>query len=130
MEFKSESKLHRVVLYAGTQIGSHNLLGDFCSIREECQIGNYCIISRNVSVNYNTKIGNDTKIMDNSHITGNMIIGNHVFITVLVATTNDNTMGREEYNGNHVRGAIIGDDVTIELRLIFCRGLRSGIMQL
>lgn len=101
------------VLYAGTIIGHNNLFGDFCSIREECKIGNNCIISRNVSVNYNTEIGNDTKIMDNSHITGNMKIGNHVFISVLVATTNDNTMGREEYDDNHVRGAVICDDVTI-----------------
>lgn len=102
-----------VVLYAGTTIGHNNLLGDFCSIREDCKIGNNCIISRNVSVNYNTEIGNYTKIMDNTHITGNMKIGNHVFISVLVATTNDNTMGREEYNSEHVFGATIEDDVTI-----------------
>lgn len=102
-----------VVLYAGTTIGHNNLLGDFCSIREECKIGNNCIISRNVSVNYNTEIGDNTKIMDNTHITGNMKIGNHVFISVLVATTNDNTMGREEYNPDKVYGAVIEDDVTI-----------------
>lgn len=102
-----------VVLYTGTKVGKNNLLGDFCSIREECEIGNNCIISRNVSINYNTRIGNDTKIMDNSHITGNMKIGNRVFISVLVATTNDNTMGREEYDEAHVQGAVIGDDVTI-----------------
>lgn len=102
-----------VVLYVGSKIGKNNLLGDFCSIREECSTGNGCIISRNVSVNYNTIIGNNTKIMDNTHITGNMKIGNNVFISVLVATTNDNTMGREEYNENHVQGAIIEDNVTI-----------------
>lgn len=102
-----------VVLYTGTEIGQNNLLGDFCSIREECKIGNNCIISRNVSINYNTSIGNHTKIMDNTHITGNMKIGNHVFISVLVATTNDNTMGREEYNEDHVQGATIEDHVTI-----------------
>ncbi len=102
-----------VVLYAGSTFGHNNLFGDFCSVREECHVGNNCILSRNVSVNYNTVIGNDTKIMDNSHITGNMKIGNHVFISVLVATTNDNTMGREEYNPDHVYGAVIEDDVTI-----------------
>ena len=102
-----------VVLYAGSKIGHNTLLGDFCSIREECSIGDCCIISRNVSVNYNTTIGNHTKIMDNTHITGNMIIGNHVFISVLVATTNDNTMGREEYQEDHVKGAVIEDYVTI-----------------
>lgn len=102
-----------VVLYAGTKIGKRNLLGDFCSIREDCNIGEYCIISRNVSVNYNTTIGNNTKIMDNSHITGNMTIGNNVFISVLVATTNDNAMGRAEYNEDNIQGAKIGDFVTI-----------------
>ncbi len=102
-----------VVLYAGTKIGNKSLLGDYCSIREECVVGDHCIISRNVSVNYNTVIGNYTKIMDNTHITGDMVIGNHVFISVLVATTNDNTMGREEYDEKHVKGAVIEDYVTI-----------------
>lgn len=102
-----------VVLYTGTQIGNHNLLGDYCSVREECRIGNHCILSRNVSVNYNTQIGNDTKIMDNSHITGNMVIGNSVFISVLVSTTNDNAMGRNGYDEDHVIGATIGDRATI-----------------
>ncbi len=102
-----------VVLYAGTKIGHNTLLGDNCSIREDCIVGDYCIVSRNVSVNYDTVIGDYTKIMDNTHITGNMRIGNHVFISVLVATTNDNTMGREDYNEDHVKGAIIEDYVTI-----------------
>ena len=102
-----------VVLYTGTQIGHNNLFGDYCSIREECRIGCNCIISRNVSINYNTSIGNNTKIMDNTHITGNMKIGNHVFISVLVSTTNDNTMGREEYNEDHVCGPTIKDNVTV-----------------
>ena len=64
-------------------------------------------------MNYNTVIGHDTKIMDNSHITGNMKIGNHVFISVLVSTTNDNSMGRKEYNEDDVQGAQIGDYTTI-----------------
>ena len=45
-----------VVIYAGTEIGSKNLLGDFCSIREDCKTGFGCLISSNVSVNYNTMI--------------------------------------------------------------------------
>jgi len=102
-----------VVVYSGTQVGNHTLLGDYCSIREDCAIGDYCIISRNVSVNYETVIGNYTKIMDNTHITGNMTIGNHVFISVLVATTNDNAMGREGYNKESIHGAVIHDYVTI-----------------
>lgn len=115
-----------VVLYAGCRIGHNNLLGDFCSIREDCAVGNNCIISRNVSVNYNTSIGDYTKIMDNTHITGNMKIGNHVFISVLVATTNDNTMGRIEYNEDHVRGAIIDDYVTVGAAANILPGVNIG----
>lgn len=115
-----------VVLYVGSRIGKNNLLGDFCSIREECVVGNYCIISRNVSVNYNTRIGDYTKIMDNTHITGNMKIGSHVFISVLVATTNDNTMGRAEYNEDHVQGAVIEDNVTVGAAANILPGVKIG----
>lgn len=101
------------IVYSGTKIGKNTLLGDYCSIRENCIVGDYCIISRNVSVNYNTKIGNRTKIMDNSHITGDAIIEEDVFISVLVSTTNDNTMGREAYNVDHVRGPWIKKGCTI-----------------
>lgn len=93
-------------IYAGNKIGTYTLLGDNCSIREDCIVGDYCIISRNVSVNYNTKIGNHVKVMDNSHITGNMIIEDDVFISVLVATTNDNSIGRDSYSDN-MKGAYI-----------------------
>ena len=101
------------IVYSGTEIGNNTLLGDNCSIREDCTIGSYCIISRNVSINYETSVGDHTKIMDNTHITGNMRIGHHVFISVLVATTNDNTMGRSEYGEDHVKGPVIEDYVTI-----------------
>lgn len=99
-------------IYAGVEIKNNCLLGDYASIREHCEIGEYTIISRNVSINYNTKIGNHTKIMDNSHITGNAKIGNNVFISVLVATTNDNSMGQKGYN-NEVNGPIIKDNVKV-----------------
>ena len=115
-----------VIVYTGTEIGDHTLLGDHCSVREECSIGSYCIISRNVSVNYNTKIGSYTKIMDNTHITGNMRIGEHVFISVLVATTNDNTMGREKYDPDHVIGATIEDFVTIGAAANILPGITIG----
>lgn len=115
-----------VVLYSGTEIGQNVLLGDYCSIREDCKVGNFCIVSRNVSVNYETTIGDYTKIMDNTHITGNMEIGSHVFISVLVATTNDNSMGREEYDETRVRGARIEDYVTIGAAANILPGVSIG----
>ncbi|MEG2234556.1 MAG: transferase [Oscillospiraceae bacterium] len=101
------------IVYAGTKIGNNTLLGDYCSFREDCEVGEFCLIGRNVSVNYEASIGHHTKIMDNSIITGNIKIGNHVFISVLVSTSNDNTMGREDYNIDHVYGAVIEDYVTV-----------------
>ena len=50
--------------------------------------------------------------MDNSHITGNAIIGNNVFISVLVSTTNDNNMGLNGYNDS-VIGPVIKDNACI-----------------
>lgn len=101
------------IVYEGVTIGQHTLLGDHCSIREECIVGDFCLISRNVTINYNTVIGSNTKIMDSTHITGNVVIEDHVFISTLVATTNDNTMGREEYHEDHVKGPHIKRYATI-----------------
>lgn len=102
------------IVYAGTEIGQDVLLGDNASIREECLIDDNCIIARNVSVNYNTRIGHHTKIMDNSHITGNAIIEDHVFISVLVATTNDNSMGKGgAYDEEREKGPYIKTGATI-----------------
>lgn len=114
------------IVYAGTVIGQHTLLGDHCSVREECSIGDYCLVSRNVSVNYHTTIGSYTKIMDNTHITGNMVIEDHVFISTLVATTNDNTMGREEYSERHVKGPYIKRYTTIGAAANILPGITIG----
>lgn len=115
-----------VVIYTGTKIGHNTLLGDNCSIREKCVIGDFDIISRNVSVNYETEIGSYTKIMDNAHITGNMKIGDHVFISVLVASTNDNSMGREDNAVEHLSGPVVEDYVTIGAGASLLPGVNVG----
>lgn len=114
------------VIYTGTEIGHNNLLGDNCSVRENCEIGDYDIISRNVTVNYETKIGSHTKIMDNSHITGDMIIGDHVFISVMVSSTNDNSMGRDADATEKLAGPIIEDYVTVGASAVLLPGVKIG----
>ncbi len=97
------------VIYMGVKIGHHSMICDTACIREGCEIGDYTVIAMGVTVNYNTKIGSRVKIMDNSHITGNAIIEDDVFISTLVSTTNDNTMGRKPTTGRDwtERGPII-----------------------
>lgn len=103
---------HAVIFYDVT-IANNTLIGDGASIREQCTIGSFCIISRYVTINYNTKIGSHVKIMDLTHITGNMVIEDNVFVSTMVATTNDNELGGKGYTehivGPHIKsGAMIG----------------------
>jgi UDP-3-O-[3-hydroxymyristoyl] glucosamine N-acyltransferase len=101
------------VIYYDVEIGKNTLIGDNASIREQVKIGEFCILSRGVTVNYNTQIGNRTKIMDLTHITGNCQIGDDVFISVLVATTNDRAIGHLEYEEDRIQGPKISNKVAI-----------------
>lgn len=112
------------VVFYDVAVGNNTLLGDGASIREKCSIGSFCILSRYVTVNYNTSIGSHTKIMDNTHITGNAVIGDRVFISLMVGTTNDNVV-RAGYSA-HVQGPIIEDDVVIGVGASLLPAVRIG----
>lgn len=114
---------HSVIFY-DVKIGNNTLLGDGASVREQCSIGSKCILSRYVTVNYNTKIGDRTKIMDCTHITGNAVIGNDVFVSLLVGTTNDNVV-RAGYS-DHVVGPTIEDGAVIGVGVSMLPNLRVG----
>ena len=115
-----------VVFYRGTTIGSENLFGDMCSIREQCVIGDHCIIARMVTINYETRIGNHVKVMDNTHLTGNMIIEDGVFISVLVSTTNDNAMDRVKETVGHFGGPIIRRGASVGASAVLLPGVTVG----
>ena len=110
-----------VVLYRGTTIGRDTLLGDLCSVREECTVGDNSIIARGVTVNYNTRIGSRVKIQDNTHLTGNMVIEDGVFVSVLVSTTNDNSMDRGPHDSSKFGGPIIRRGASIGAAAVYCR---------
>ena len=114
------------VIYTDVQIGNETLVGDNASIREKCRIGKLCLIGRNVTVNYNTTIGDSSKIMDLTNITGNMIIGSHVFISILVATADDDYFGRKGYDERFVRGPVIEDYAMVGAGAIILPGVRVG----
>jgi len=114
-----------VVIFYDVKIGDNTLLGDGASIREKCSIGSYCILSRYVTVNYATTIGNRTKIMDCSHITGKANIGDNVFISVLVGSTNDNIV-RVGYEEERIQGPTIEDNVVIGVGASLLPSLHIG----
>lgn len=101
------------VIYYDVEVGNNCLIGDGASIREGCRIGSRCIIGRYVTVNYATLIGDDVKIMDHSWLAGNMSVGNDVFISGGVLTTNDNDMGMRGYEEGRVVGPTIESGVRI-----------------
>ena len=130
------------VIYAGVVIGKNCLICSNSVIREGCVIGDNCIIANGVTLNYNVKIGHRTKIMDNTHITGNMVIGHDVFISALVITTNDNTMGRHEKTvcdppmicnkavigagANILPGITIGENATVAAGAVVTKNVYAG----
>jgi acetyltransferase-like isoleucine patch superfamily enzyme len=101
------------VIFQDVMIGNETLIGDGASIREQCHVGSRCIISRYVTINYHTTIGDRTKIMDQTHITGNATIGNDVFVSLLVGTTNDNAAGRHGYQSESIKGPTIHDQAIV-----------------
>jgi UDP-3-O-[3-hydroxymyristoyl] glucosamine N-acyltransferase len=114
------------VIYYDVVIGRNCLIGDGASVREDCVIGDRCLIGRYVTVNYETKIGSRTKIMDLTHITGRMEIGDDVFISVLVSTTNDNAIGAHGYREDEIRGPRIADGAMIGCGAKLLPGVEIG----
>lgn len=116
---------HCVVFY-DVEIGEHTLLGDGASVREQCRIGSWCIISRYVTINYNTLIGDRVKVMDMTHLTGNMVIGNDVFVSTLVGTVNDRSIGKLTYDSMQIEGPRLEDGASIGAGAILLTGVTVG----
>ena len=114
------------VIYYDVTIGNDTLVGDGASVREQSRIGDRCVIGRYTTINYATLIGNDVKVMDHTWLAGNMTIGNNVFISGGVTTTNDNNMGAEGYDPDKVIGPKIGDNVKIGVGAILLPKIKIG----
>jgi acetyltransferase-like isoleucine patch superfamily enzyme len=82
-----------VVVYYDVEVGDEVLLGDGASIREQSRVGARTAIGRGVTLDAAVTIGEETRVMDKSHLTGEMTIGSRVFVSTMVATTNDNSFG-------------------------------------
>lgn len=114
------------VIYYNVKIGNNTLIGDGASIREQCSIGLFNIIGRYVTINYNTTIGNNVKVMDHTWLAGNMIVGNNVFISGGVLTSNDNAMGLNSYYEDFIQGPYIEENVKIGIGAKILPKVRMG----
>jgi len=114
------------VIFYDVEIGPNTLLGNGASIREKCRIGCRCIIASYVTINYNTVIGDRSKIMDLTHITGNCRIGNDVFVSLTVGTTNDNSMDKFPFDPAKVHGPIIEDGAAVGAGATLIANVRIG----
>jgi len=114
------------ILYAGAKIGESTLIADTAQVREHCQIGRQVIIGRNVTVENRTTIGEGTKLQTGAYITALSTIGRYVFIAPMVATTNDNFMGRTEDRFRHRRGPTVEDYARIGGNAVLLPGVCVG----
>ena len=114
------------VIYYDVEIGSHTLISDGASIREESKIGSRCIIGRYVTVNYATLIGDNVKVQDHTWLAGNMRIGDRVFISGGVTTANDNLMGASGYDEDSIVGPTIESGVRIGAGAIILPKVKVG----
>jgi len=84
------------VLYTGTAIANNVLICDISSVRESCKIDEYVVLGRGVMVQPNTFIGARTRIMDMCHLPGDMTIEEDVFLSAMVGSASENSIGRAE----------------------------------
>ncbi|MDF3073895.1 MAG: transferase hexapeptide repeat containing protein [Alphaproteobacteria bacterium] len=132
VEFRRQVKIGRgclvgphATIYCDVEIGDATLVGDGASIREETVIGERCVISRYVTINYRSRIGSRTKVLDHSWICGEIDIGDDVMISGGVLTSNDNTLGRTDFN-EQMRGPIIEDGAVIGIGARLLPNVRIG----
>lgn len=103
----------------GSKLGPGVTVGDYALVRERVTVGADSLIGSYVVVENDVTIGRSTKIQTKAYITALTKIGDHVFISPCVITTNDNYLGRTEerfkYKGGPVieRGARVGAGAVI-----------------
>jgi len=108
-----------VAVYRGSKIGQGGMIADLASVREEVEIGKFTIVGRGVAIENDTRVGNYVKLETDAYITAHTIIEDRCFIAPMVATSNDNFLGRTEERFKHTkgphirRGARVGTNATI-----------------
>ena len=93
-----------VVIYAGCEIGKKCLIADLATVREDVVIGDMTIVGRGVAIENHCKVGSRCKIETNAYITAYSELEDEVFIAPCVATSNDNSAGRDPDRFSKIKG--------------------------
>lgn len=96
-----------VVIYRGCSIGNHVLAADGAAIRENVTIGESTIIGRGVTVENLCTVGKKCKLETGSYITAYSTLEDYCFIAPMVATSNDNYLGRTKERFKHFKGVTV-----------------------
>ncbi len=96
-----------VVVYRGATIDNKVLIADLATVREHVTIGKGTIVGRGVAIENYCSIGKYVKLETNCYITAYSELEDRVFVAPLVATSNDNYLGRTEERFKHFKGAVI-----------------------
>jgi acetyltransferase-like isoleucine patch superfamily enzyme len=114
------------IVFAGTRIGAHVIIGDQACVRERCAVGDDVVIGRGSLVENDTTIGALTKIQANAYVTAYSTLEEEVFIAPGVLTTNDNFMGRTEQRHELRRGPTIRRGARVGGGAVLCPGVEIG----
>jgi serine O-acetyltransferase len=95
------------VIYAGCIIGEKCLIADLATVREDVTVGDMTIIGRGAAVENHCKIGSRCKIETDAYITAYSELEDEVFIAPCVATSNDNSAGKDPDRFKKMKGVTV-----------------------
>jgi len=114
------------VLYRGCEIGRKVLVADLATVRENVTVGDFTIVGRGVAIEQSCKIGRYVKLETGVHIAPHSELEDRVFVAPLVATSNDNFIGRTEERFKHVKGVTARRGARIGLKAAILPGITIG----
>jgi acetyltransferase-like isoleucine patch superfamily enzyme len=114
------------VVFAGSTLGAHVIVGDQACIRERVTVGDDVVVGRGALVENDTTVGARTRIQAHAYVTAYSTLEDHVFIAPCVVTTNDNFMGRTEKRLELMRGPTIRRGARVGGGAILCPGVEIG----
>ena len=114
------------IVYAGTTVAKDCFLADGAQVRERCDVGERVIIGRAATVENDCKVGNRTRIQTGAYITAHSVLEEDVFIAPMVATTNDNFIGRTERRFEFRKGVTVRRAGRIAAGAVILPGIEVG----